>query len=548
MSLEGADLKGLKNQALEQESIDNSIQEETSEIEEESFNEDETTHEIDPSENEPTKIDLTDTPLQVKPEDAIGSTIAIPPDDDVVLMVDAEKGFSAVPVKKDSVYSGQGFVMDPVQKEAPGKKKSVVAQGVPDDTSDNVEKYMNELDAETEKERVKALKNGFDEQAAAEGRPQNSPDEEEENLDAEDDKDFDEKYNKAIILIDKTGMGSAINFTDEEREKLQRVKTIRLEEVEMIQIATIKTKKAKKNSSDKILQRQASVHTTPIVLSASGYTAVMKGCSTYELISLMTSAQNALIDTRTKWTMLWNKLESTSIGTMDFDTFLQSTASVDYNTFIYGVLCSTYPDDDKIPMECPKCKKPFDHSYSTRSLIRAEKMSEKMQDLVAHIVDSSHTSDGAKRAHSESTFNTVKSIRLPSSGYIVELHVQSAYDLINNSIKGLSENEDARYNQASVMSTAIKTIHIPDPEEADAYLSYEDALDITKFIYSLHDTDILVLTKHTELVLDDLTFEFGLMDVNCANPKCNNKQKSIPFDIESILFYRYQQAMNTKIE
>jgi hypothetical protein len=547
MTLEGADIQSLKNQALQEQAQERDDKEQGENIGDTPVA---ITEEIPgavdtTADDGPVQVDLTDTPLQIKPADTNGSTIIIPADDGVMLTVDTEKGFSAVPVEPDiSPYQGAGFVIEPAKKEEPGERREILAQGAPDDTAKNVENYMKEMDAETERERIKALKNGFDETSAAEGRPQKSKDEEDSTL--EDDADFDEKYQKAIVLIDKTGMGQAINFTDEEREKLQRVKSIRLEEIQKVEIGTIKTKKGKKNSVDKILQRQASVHTTPIILSASGYTAVMKGCSTYELISLMTSAQNALIDTRTKWTMLWNKLESTSIGEMDFDTFLQSTAAIDYNTFIYGVLCSTYPDDDKIPMECPKCKSPFDHSYSTRSLIRAEKMSEKMQNLVAHIVDGSHTADGAKRVHSESTFNTVKSVRLPISGFIIELHVQSSYDLINNSIKGLTENKDERYNQASVMSTAVRTIHVPDPDEDGAYLSYDEVMDITKFIYSLQDTDILVLTKQTEVVLDDLTFEFGLMDVTC--PKCKNHQKTIPFDIESILFYRYQQAMNTKIE
>ena len=33
--------------------------------------------------------------------------------------------------------------------------------------------------------------------------------------------DFLKRYNEAVVVIDKTGMGQVINFTDEEREKMK---------------------------------------------------------------------------------------------------------------------------------------------------------------------------------------------------------------------------------------------------------------------------------------------------------------------------------------
>jgi hypothetical protein len=127
------------------------------------------------------------------------------------------------------------------------------------------------------------------------------------------------------------------------------------------------------------------------------------------------------------------------------------------------------------------------------------------------------------------------------------MYVQSAYDFINKSIKELSENKDPKYSKASVMSSVIKTLYIPDPDsEDDEYYEVDSAMDIAKAIYQLGDTDILVLTKQGDLLLEDLSFEFGLMNVQC--PHCKHETLTVPLDLESILFYKYQQAMNTKIE
>jgi hypothetical protein len=174
-------------------------------------------------------------------------------------------------------------------------------------------------------------------------------------------------------------------------------------------------------------------------------------------------------------------------------------------------------------------------------------MSDKLQQSVAKIIDSAHTEELAKAAHDESPVSQVKIVKLPVSGYVFEIYIQSAHDLIYNSIKGLTENTEERYNQASILSTVVKSVYIPDPDATDnSYIEYSEAMDITKIIYSLQDTDILVLTKQSEVVLDDSTFEFGLMNVKC--PHCGHYRETVPFDIESILFYRYQQAMNTSVE
>lgn len=517
MSIEGQDLSKIKEEVLK------AAQEQSGEVEV-----------VDGS-----SLETTEQPNQ------IGSTVIIPADDNVMLVADTNGVSSTVAVEKgNALPQSHGLIIEQAVENAKPKSE-YVGKGISEESAAHIEEYVTEFDAQVEAERKRALEHGFDEEAAAKGIVQ-KPAVAEEEEEVDQDENFEENYSKGIILIDKTGMGSAINFTDEEREKLQRVKSITLEEIEVVELQSIKYKKAKKNSVDKIIEEQSTALTTPVILSASGYTAVMKGCSTFELISLMSNSQNSEIDTRKKWTLLHSKIQTTSIGAMTYDEFLQNTASIDYDTLIYGVLCSTYPDEDKIALTCPKCNHPFEHKYTTHSLIRAEKISEKLGEILATIVDNAGTEQSAKRAHENSAFNTVKTIKLPISGYIVELHVQSAHDLIETSIKGLATNTDEKYNQAAIMSTAVRQVLVPDPEEAGSYLSYDSALEITKVIYSLLDTDILVLTKQTELILDDLTFEFGLMDVKC--PKCGNHQKSLKLDVDQVLFLRYQQAATTKIK
>lgn len=449
-----------------------------------------------------------------------------------------EPGAAPIPVEEETTdeYEGPGLVINQ-ENFTEETTEEPIYSGLQKNTMDNIENYLNEMDYEIE---------AFAEAEAEEKKAEDDESEDTEETDDELDRDdFIEGYEKAVVIIDKTNFGTVINFTDEEREKLEKSRKIKLEEVETVSLKSIKTKKLKKKDDfNKIINRVTNITTTNIVLPASGYTAAIKGCSAYELVSLIQENKNALINAQDKWSLIYNKLDSTSIGKMSFDEFMHNTASVDYNTFIYGLLCSTYPDDDKLPITCPKCKKEFEHLYSTRSLIRVEKMDEVLQDTIMKIVDNSVTEASAKAVHDESPISIVKTIKLPVSGIIAEVYVQSAYDLINKSIKGLQENKDSKYNNAAVLSTFIRTFYIYD-ESDGSYFTVDDANDILQTLYSLSEVDVLVIRNMGDKLVEHTTVEYGLMDITC--PHCKHYMPTLDLELENILFYRYRQILNTEI-
>ena len=163
---------------------------------------------------------------------------------------------------------------------------------------DALDAYMQEMDSE-----INELKDRHEEilEEHPEARESEENDDDENTGMTKD--EFNQKYEEAIVIIDKSGFGRVINFTDEEHEKLEKVKKIKLEEIENISLDTIKTKKPKKKDIDKIIKRITNVTTTNIVLPISGYTAEIKGCSAYELISLIDGNENALLNAQRRWSL-----------------------------------------------------------------------------------------------------------------------------------------------------------------------------------------------------------------------------------------------------
>ena len=497
-----------------------------------------------------------------KPEDNIDKVLGEKPE-----------GFNPANVENAKAEMGQAMETNEIMKRSGIRGGGVPGNIISEEQMASIEETLRELEEETE--LAKAEFEAFQQKKEEEERKRKEAEEKEslsideydedaslsveepKNVVSEEDsmddgsekkEDFLKRYQEAVVVIDKTGMGQVINFTDEEREKMKKVKSITLKEVETVELKSIKTKKAKTGIADRILKKRNTVRNTTVVLPISGLTMVMKGCSTFELMGLINGDQVNVSTLVSKWTLIHSKVESTSIGKMNFNTFLNNVASLEYDILVYGILCATFPDEDTFPLTCPMCKSSIEHKYEMRSLLRAEEMSDKLAELVKYTADSSYTEEMAKKCFDESLLNTEKSIQLPDSEFICTIGVQNAYSFIYDSVNAI-DKLDEKYNQATIIASAVSRIFVPNPDDGGAtYLEVEDTEDKIKLIYSLNAKDISILSTKIGEITEGLEFKFGLMDINCPNKKCEHHVNSVEVELDTILFHKYQQAMNTTID
>ena len=473
-------------------------------------------------------------------------------EDDMNKKIKVEKDEPAKPEPKE--YDGPGLVIQKKeQQEEEANPLDFTKMNI--DSKRAVNKYLDDMNKEIEEYEEdfgEYMEEYLEKKEKAEknentNKKDDDDDEDDDMVDKDaDPREFMDKYNEAIVVIDKTGMGSVIDFTDEEREKLEKVKKIKLEEVETVELKQIKTKRAKKGRAKKIINKVNKTRHTPVVLPISGFTVTMSGCSTYELLTLITDEGNPVELQRSKWSLIHSKIVDTSIGKLSFDDFLNNVAQMEYDVLVYGILCASYPEKDKFPLKCPKCGTSFEHEYDIRSLLRAEKMSDKLMDAVAHVVDCSVREEDAKECHENSLLNQDLVIKLPQSGYIFRLGVQTAHDFIENSVDAI-DRLDQKYAQSAIIASAVRSIFIEDPDDGE-YFEIDDTEDVIETIFSLQNTDLVVLGKKITELVDDMSFEFGLMNIDCPDRKCKQHTNSIPIEIDTILFHKYRQVMNTNIE
>jgi hypothetical protein len=171
-------------------------------------------------------------------------------------------------------------------------------------------------------------------------------------------------------------------------------------------------------------------------------------------------------------------------------------------------------------------------------------MSEDARNKVMNIVNNSFVDSDAKELHQSNNLTNVKKIRLPDSEYVVSVSIQSAYDFIYKSLEELKKNTEERYNNAALLSSIIRGIYVPDDD--GEYFEFTSSMDIIKLVYSLSTLDLKVLYKMNEKLFKDSTMEFGLMNVVC--PHCRATTNTVPIDVETVLFYKYHQEVNTKLD
>ena len=365
----------------------------------------------------------------------------------------------------------------------------------------------------------------------------------------------EDRKNIINILIDKTGLGGDFKFTDEEKEKIFSSTEIHLKEVEELDLSTITVKKAEKSFLEAVNEFQISSSKVPVVFPASRFKAYMTGLSYGEMGDISLNNENVTFDQlQKKLTVIYNKMVNPSIGEFEnFEDFLRKFAYVDIDLAVYGLVVATFPEIDDIPLTCnnEKCKNSFNHKYSPRTLIRFDKANEKFLNAMKDVVECP-----AAESHKlleESPARVHKRVKLPFSGFIIEIGIASAYDylytIVDNIIgdKFKDNHPDDVNGILQINATLlglIRAVYVPSGD--GSYTMFDNFEDMINALYMVKPEEISILASLLQKYTDSYTVEFELFDITC--PHCGTKTTRIPLDINSLVFLKYQRLMSTEID
>ena len=384
--------------------------------------------------------------------------------------------------------------------------------------------------------------------------------------DDDDDEDEADSAKKKIVqvIIDKTGLGSEFEFTEDERKKMSEAAEIRLTEVEVLDLASITTVRPEREGyTGHIHDHELRGSRTTISFPASGFKADLSGLTYGEIGDISLSMDSITADKyRKRLTTIYNKLRNLSCGPFEsFDDFLKNIAYTDIPLAIYGLFVSSFPEVQTIALRCGRrdCQKSFEWNYETRNVLRLEKSDEvflnKMSELAT--ADPSDYDEIYKRA----AVRNSKYIRLPNSGYIVEMGIASAYEFLNNFIPVLDEKafkeafgDDPNhiYTNNILLLTSVLSVLVPHPDgDVDdngkpIYIKCETYKEILDAIYSISPSEIKILANIVSKFQRQYQAYFSFVDVHC--PHCGNVTSDLEVTMDDLVFQTYQRLLSTEID
>ncbi len=388
-----------------------------------------------------------------------------------------------------------------------------------------------------------------------------------------------EKKKQIQILIDKTGFGANIEFTDEEKEKIENAEQIKIIQVKEEELKTIKyAKPVTQNTFQSIIKQYQIGHSsTPVIFPCSRFRATLGGLSYGELSDISLNPETSSIeDSRRRMSVIYNKIINTNVSRFtDFNDFLHKFAFEDIQLAIFGLIVSTFPEEEEVELVCGNRQCPGGHvdrdgeyigtqyskKYSPRTLIDYEKCGEAMLSWTEKL--SELTGTAAQEAFDHSPIQEYTAIKLDHSGFVLELSRMSCYDFLTayqDGIKYLEErfpeykgeDIDAGGITSRDFTMAVTILPILQyvrsvaiPNENGEWIKTYNGREIAEALVSLDIHDLRIMATIVSDV-DDYSTSFVLRDCKC--PKCGHVQKEVTMqNLDQMVFLTYQRQMSSEI-
>ena len=357
------------------------------------------------------------------------------------------------------------------------------------------------------------------------------------------------------ILIDKTGFGANIEFTEAEKAKIKEAETLLVNEVKVVDINAIKSKRSEKSFQDVVHQFDTSGARTTICFPGSGFKAQMKAMSYGEYADIALSMDNVTFDQYYKrLSVIYNKMTNVSTGPFKtFEEFLKNLAYTDIQMALYGLYVSTEESSQEIQLRCgnDKCNKLFNYGFDTRSVIKLEDCADVFLEKMKEIA-TAPAADYDKIKENAAVHNS-KFIEMPQSKYIVEMGLASAYDFLYNFIPLMDEEtfknafgDDLNeiYMNNILLLTSVRSVRVPD--EDGSYIECYGYKDILDAIYNLSPVEAKILAAYTAEIQKQYEISFSLGKVVC--PHCGNITPNMEINMDELVFQTYQRLMSTEVD
>ena len=332
-----------------------------------------------------------------------------------------------------------------------------------------------------------------------------------------------------------------IEMDDDEEKEIENTTSKKRKRAD-VDLSSIVIKKSKKVSEDDVVsvfkkRIDSTENTTRVVAINSGYAANMGGFSSPALRKV--SAEINQYDmgfgrADYRYRLLYSKLKGSSVGFMDYMTFLKTTSLLEVDILFYGIVCSTYPDKNEFPAKCPSCNHSFRYEYANADYLAGPEDGEEFDELTEKI----RTLLKAQSVDTEEILanapvNNLHRVILDESGIIIDLRHPTLYDHLYDVLEKIPEGENSPLVDSMPF---IENVYIPDNE--GAYSQITKVSNKLTVLENIDEFDDVQLAEEIKNIIDSNKIRFSVRDVSC--PSCGNTYPEAPVSMEQMLFMIHQ--------
>lgn len=366
-----------------------------------------------------------------------------------------------------------------------------------------------------------------------------------------------EKHPVGVVTIDKTAETEfKSSLTDEEREKLQDTRAIRLVIVEDQKLRSLKTKKLPPRVEKASFLRtiDAAISSYRVPLPIMGDYAQFSGAQSLQMaLAFNTAEEDTIIDVTTRQAELVydrfyasssiRKYDDTGKVLVTYDEFINTVPYFDLALMLYAVYVASTPELQELTMSCGRCKKEFKFKMNTKTLIQVKELPQKTQDQMNDILKHTQSTEYLQKKSEE--WKTETLFESPFTGNIYQLQQPTIAKVIDICQK--CDLENAQDASVILFGMCMNGFYVkldqPD-EDGSEYIQVnyaEDSDEFVNILKELPEQDLKLLAKP----IGDMQYGFNLK----IFPKCPHCQNQMTNTlILDDLVFRKAQNMSVEIQ
>lgn len=353
---------------------------------------------------------------------------------------------------------------------------------------------------------------------------------------------LEEHPKMGIVEVNKRD-SEKLEFTPDERARLQKAKIIRLVEVEDTKLKTLNVKTVDRELKAKyIAEAKGSLTQDSVPLIGMSDYVTFEGIQVLRLYSSCMFDDDELVEAISKKASVIydayvggiNHSKKQEDGkVMSYPQFINFFKYFDMDMALFSVLCASSPETTTAHFSCSRCHKDIPKVYNVRSIVRFDNVDDAEKKYMDDIIGNRTNQDFLKSV--ESPLVEGKRFESPASNNIYDMKLPS----IAKAMSILQFVDKKNEYELGLFSTVvfIDTVWLP---HEDGYIDYS-ANEPELFWQICHklpqeDLDAVILLRKEYGRLAIPSFE---MDIDCVNPECKHHMHNV-FSIDDLIFQRAQ--------